>query len=258
MSTSSLELRYNSRDVVPMYSNSSSCLKPQLSAYIVKPLGGQVYLGLAGPKGKEPSAVALKLASGHMEVQRLKVEADIYQKELVSLQGTLVPKFYGIYTSEYDGVKRAVMILEHCGDGKVSEFIDFNEFNRLLMLAACKLHRAGVVHGSLDEPRHILEVGKTIRIIDFADVGRYHQCVGAVPRLESNHRVPMGCVQLEDLENRYGSLEMKGRHAHLISRSKNLRKTAAALPQFIVGSTKLDVLGANWGWKNFPGLRSNC
>uniref|UniRef100_A0A0W0G559 Protein kinase domain-containing protein n=1 Tax=Moniliophthora roreri TaxID=221103 RepID=A0A0W0G559_MONRR len=196
--TSTLELQFNAHDEPVIYYSSDyeNCINFHMRARVVRPLGGQVYLALPGLP--EPKHVAIKIVHGKSEAR-------------------IVPKFYGLYTASHYGVDAAVMILEYCGTG-TDPTLDFNEFNRLLMLAACKLHQVGIVHGALSDHRHILAVGRQIRIIDFANAGHSHQCFGALPTLDNNSSVSRGCDELERLEREYGSQEMKTTHANLLQR----------------------------------------
>uniref|UniRef100_A0A0W0F1P9 Protein kinase domain-containing protein n=1 Tax=Moniliophthora roreri TaxID=221103 RepID=A0A0W0F1P9_MONRR len=215
ISTLELQLDAHNKPVIYYSSDHENCINSQMVACVVKPLGRRVYLASAG--SREPRHVAVKIVHGKSEVRRLEHEADIYRKELKGLQGKIVPKFYGLYTASHYGVDAAVMILEYCGTG-TDPTLDFNEFNRLLMLAACKLHQVGIVHGALSDHRHILAVGRQIRIIDFANAGHSHQCFGALPTLDNNSSVSRGCDELERLEREYGSQEMKTTHANLLQR----------------------------------------
>lgn len=59
--------------------------------------------------------LAVKWARGAAAVGRLKCEAEFYQKELRSLQGTVVPLFFGLFCAKMDGVECACLLLEWCG-----------------------------------------------------------------------------------------------------------------------------------------------
>ncbi|KAI3622009.1 hypothetical protein WG66_015860 [Moniliophthora roreri] len=196
ISTLELQLDAHNKPVIYYSSDHENCINSQMVACVVKPLGRRVYLASAG--SREPKHVAIKIVHGKSKI---------------------VPKFYGLYTASHYGVDAAVMILEYCGTG-TDPTLDFNEFNRLLMLAVCQLHQVGIVHGAVDDHRCILIVGRQIRIIGFENAGRSHQCVGALPTLDNNSSVSRGCDELERLEREYGSQEMK-----------TTQQTVAGLPQ---------------------------
>ena len=87
--------------------------------------------------------------------------------------------------------------------------------SRRRILAACKLHDAGIVHGRLydREGRHFVTgMDGTVRIVDFA-LAKSHKCRGAIPKLltERPGEIPAGCEELEDLEANLWS-PRKSRH----------------------------------------------
>lgn len=58
--------------------------------------------------------VALKFAVGN-NILALKREGAFYEKELLGLQGTVVPRFYGFFHGTYEDEEIACMALEWCG-----------------------------------------------------------------------------------------------------------------------------------------------
>lgn len=77
------------------------------------------------------------------------------------------------------------------------------------MIASCKIHQAGLLHGDLMDGRHIIRMGlHGVRIIDFSSAIR-HTCTNGVPTLlgpscSSNGPGPTFCSELVNLEKTYG------------------------------------------------------
>lgn len=82
--------------------------------------------------------------------------------------------------------------------------------SRKAMIAACKLHYAGLVHGDLLSGRHIIGQGNEPRIIDFSKAIR-HTCQNGVPTnpYEHNPEKRRFCQELMELE-RHFSLVIDG------------------------------------------------
>ncbi|KAF9055917.1 hypothetical protein BJ165DRAFT_459281 [Panaeolus papilionaceus] len=164
-------------------------------------------LGLAGDKEKVP--VAIKLARGEAQQETLLQEYGFYTRDLKELQGTVVPKCYGFFRGRVHGVKLGCLVLEYCFEPQP----DLNqqaEFYRKAMIAACKLHYAGLVHGDLLSGRHIIGQGNEPRIIDFSKAIR-HTCQNGVPTnpYEHNPEKRRFCQELMELE-RHFSLVIDG------------------------------------------------
>ncbi|KAJ8084558.1 hypothetical protein AAF712_004304 [Marasmius tenuissimus] len=187
--------------------------EPPQHARVIRKLSGKVYQARIGLKGQETNrTVALKIARGQDQVRMLYHEAQVYQGELKPLQGTVVPKYHGSFMTRIDGTEVAVMVLEYCGNTPqqmAMKQIPTVEYTRKLMIAICKLHQAGVVHGSirLDQQHHILEVGHELRIVDFTNAGRFHTCVGGTPVLVRGGRHDQGCAELVMMEEEFGASE---------------------------------------------------
>ncbi|THU90639.1 hypothetical protein K435DRAFT_607960, partial [Dendrothele bispora CBS 962.96] len=110
--------------------------------------------------------IALKTATGSAAVAALERESLFYIEHLGSLQGEVVPKHYGFFKGTKDGVEFACMSLEYCTGSW-----DAVNFNGQIMLAACKLHSSGILHGDLvNSIRHIVPYRSNgVRIIDFSN-----------------------------------------------------------------------------------------
>lgn len=61
---------------------------------------------------RETRTVIAKLAFGVSQYQGILKEASFYKQELVPLQGTVVPKFYGFYEGEASGGIIGCLLLE--------------------------------------------------------------------------------------------------------------------------------------------------
>ncbi|KAI5118637.1 hypothetical protein M0805_000013 [Coniferiporia weirii] len=103
----------------------------------------------------------------HKDKQRataLAREASFYSNELLSLQGRIVPRFYGYYVSaeltsarHCSGKDRfSISVFEQCSGeafsgkaGGVSVDFDYDEYRRQYMVAACALHASGIRHKQL-------------------------------------------------------------------------------------------------------------
>lgn len=76
------------------------------------------------------------------------------------------------------------------------------------MIAVCKLHQAGVVHGNLMDGHHMLVLpGGTVRIVDFT-TAFLQQCEGEIPSLLSEGQEKIAkraCEELYDMERTYGA-----------------------------------------------------
>ncbi|KAJ7597381.1 hypothetical protein C8J56DRAFT_1041577 [Mycena floridula] len=154
--------------------------------------------------GSASSAVVLKIARGR-DIQRLTHEAEFYQNELRHLQGSVLPRFFGIYYKLGD-VDVACMMLERCvGEQNKG---DMAELGRQIMVATSKIHQAGVCHRALLDAHHIIPTRAGVRIVDFALAAR-HQCQNALPMLSNRVNTPahgyFGCEELLSMEQTYGA-----------------------------------------------------
>ncbi|KAJ7606874.1 hypothetical protein FB45DRAFT_1040819 [Roridomyces roridus] len=131
----------------------------------------------------------LKLARTPDDITSLMKEAQFYKHELLHLQGKYVPVFYGIFFGTL-----------------ASKFVDMHEENRQVMLAACALHKAGVIHNNLVLGDHFITVGRSIRIVDFSKAERRDGCRSGTPILYPGRgQDPYeSCPELMQLESAYG------------------------------------------------------
>ncbi|KAJ7248216.1 hypothetical protein B0H12DRAFT_1020110 [Mycena haematopus] len=149
----------------------------------------------------EPSnVVALKLAHGKEEVEEMEREAGFYENQLKDLQGTVVPKCYGFYTTKVRGTPLGCLLLEYCSGPPVDRN-RVQEVKWKSMQAAYALHKAGVLHGDLDDGHHFIPMGLDVRIVDFT-VAVAHHCVSGLSRRaegHDRHRI-CACPELGGLE----------------------------------------------------------
>ena len=74
-----------------------------------------------------------------------------------------------------------------------------------MMLAVCKIHDAGVIHGDLLDGHHFVKMGDGVRIIDFSAAVR-HRCMNGIPTLSDPQALlaHMQCKELVNMERIYG------------------------------------------------------
>ena len=85
--------------------------------HTTKRLRANLYEVLANADGELGQPLFMKIARGPMARGDLKHEAEIYAKELLPLQGIVVPQFYGFYEGNIQGIPFACMLLEDCKPG---------------------------------------------------------------------------------------------------------------------------------------------
>ncbi|KAJ6611475.1 hypothetical protein B0H10DRAFT_1809341 [Mycena sp. CBHHK59/15] len=171
-------------------------------ARMVERIKNGVYLLEIGPRGGEMSnKVILKLARGHDEIKVLETEAGFYEHHLTDLRGKYVPEFYGIYHGDVLRSPMACMLLEYCTGPK----LEFDERNRKVMVAACAVHSAGLLHGDLLDGHHFVTSGREIKIVDFSNAAP-HRCYSGTPTLLPGRGDDSanGCPELVALEATYG------------------------------------------------------
>ncbi|KAK0436634.1 uncharacterized protein EV420DRAFT_1590102 [Desarmillaria tabescens] len=154
-----------------------------------------------GPFGRQPTTpVVIKVARTETELSFLQWEGKVYNQHLKALQGTVVPKCYGLYVTNNGGRRMGCLVLEHCATTNISCKI---------MIAMSKIHQAGNVKPS----SHILTTPDGIRIVDFASAA-LHECPNATPSLVDTRdafaRQAGQCKELAVLEYTYGLAD--GRH----------------------------------------------
>ncbi|KAF9532666.1 hypothetical protein CPB83DRAFT_890850 [Crepidotus variabilis] len=152
-------------------------------ARVCEQLADNICTAYIGPVGETPShKVVLKIGQGKRADQRLAREYEMYSGPLVHLQGTIVPRCFGLFCGSANESgsgtiksKKQIscLVLEYIAPHR-ERTVDPEEFHRQLMLALCKIHKAGINHGNL-KTGHILQMGYSPRIIDFSLASR-HSC----------------------------------------------------------------------------------
>ncbi|PBK76906.1 hypothetical protein ARMSODRAFT_250054 [Armillaria solidipes] len=158
----------------------------------------RVFRASMGPYGGQPTTpVIVKMAFNDKEFSLLQWEEKVYNQSLSRLQGTVVPRCYGLYHGRNTGC----LVLEHCA---TANNIMHAEYCRKVMVAIIEIHKAGIIHGNVRS--HILSTHDGVRIIDFAKA-KVHECPNAKPRLMDPRCAPereAQCNELMILENGYG------------------------------------------------------
>ncbi|RPD82075.1 hypothetical protein L226DRAFT_607268 [Lentinus tigrinus ALCF2SS1-7] len=148
--------------------------------------------------------VALKWVVGAERVAGAKREAGLYDKELRPLQGSIVPRFYGCFTSIIGDVEVACIVLEWCAGPPIK---DTFELNRQRMIAGLALHKAGVMHNKVLDPMHYIALSDgTLRMVGFSSA-KTHQCAGTTilsRDVNGDQKPSKGCSELAALESRFG------------------------------------------------------
>ncbi|TDL28045.1 hypothetical protein BD410DRAFT_341327 [Rickenella mellea] len=125
--------------------------------------------------------VFVKWAYGPRQIVDLQYEASLYANELRPLQGDVVPRCYGFFVGTLPGSHAifSCLILEYCSGELPASPI---EFNRQIMVQACRLHQAGVIHGNLQDMHpdiptmnHVVPHRRGLRFVSFTRAKR-HLC----------------------------------------------------------------------------------
>jgi len=145
------------------------------------------------------TTVALKFAMREDLIDDLDKEAAVYAGALQHLQGTVIPRCYGLYTGSGEGGQPiACLVLEHCGEciQERFQYLPLSVRIRILERLA-DIHRCGLCHGDFAE-RNVLQRDGDIRIIDF-DQTNYHNCdcdMNFYPGGKSPDAEEFGCHEL--------------------------------------------------------------
>ncbi|KAK1230604.1 hypothetical protein PQX77_006299 [Marasmius sp. AFHP31] len=150
--------------------------------------------------------VILKIAIGAEKIELLRREAAVYENCLPHLQGSVVPRCYGLYRGRAGArgqptENMACMILEYCTVHETPS-MDRGEFAQRMKLAVWSLHQAGIIHGKLTDPRNVLDLGRKqgIRIVDFSAALR-HEC----PSAGTNRYLGGGCQEVAIVDRQLAS-----------------------------------------------------
>jgi hypothetical protein len=87
---------------------------PHRKVEVLRPLSPHVYLarlGICG--GVFTHTIAVKIAHNEKELENMATEAKFYD-ELEPLQGSVVPRVFGFFKGDIDGVKFGCLLMEYC------------------------------------------------------------------------------------------------------------------------------------------------
>ncbi|TFK78719.1 hypothetical protein K466DRAFT_606720, partial [Polyporus arcularius HHB13444] len=106
-------------------------------------------------------------------------EVQIYQTKLKALQSTVVPRVYGSYIGRVDGELAHVLLEECCGPSSGGACFRSEEFRKDILVAAFKLHAAGVTHNDIEYLSRTIALGPppapVARFVGF-DKAEAHDC----------------------------------------------------------------------------------
>ncbi|KAK0233535.1 hypothetical protein IW262DRAFT_1452063 [Armillaria fumosa] len=209
-SASIIEVIYDHNHVSRMWSwdavngFNSPDTSPQFTIRCCEALRPRVFRASMGPYGGQPTTpVIIKVARTEKEFSLLQWEEKVYNQCLKGLQGTVVPKCYGLFGTNDRGQKTGCLVLEYCA---TANDIRHDDYCRKVMVAMIKIHQAGIIHGDVRRSSHILSTPDRVRIIDFSNA-KIHACPNAQPRLMDPGYAPESetqCNELMFLENGYG------------------------------------------------------
>ncbi|PBL04278.1 hypothetical protein ARMGADRAFT_905691, partial [Armillaria gallica] len=141
----------------------------QFTARCGETLRRNIFRASMHPSGGQPTMVIIKMSHTEEEFSRLQQEAKVYDKNLRNLQGTVVPKCYGLFATNNRGTKTGCLVLEYCATAKI---LSLDEYRQNVRAAVNKIHQAGIIHGGVGCSSHILSTRDGVRIIDFANARR--------------------------------------------------------------------------------------
>ncbi|KAJ7646720.1 hypothetical protein FB45DRAFT_180453 [Roridomyces roridus] len=154
---------------------------------------------VTGPLGTMESILKLDFTGEHRDAM-LK-EATVYQKTKVgSLQGDVLPRFYGCFEAKVGSMVVTCLAMEYCGEPVEDLRHIAHPFRQNLLLAVRDFHKRGKTHGDLYEGNILDCHGHPVLIdLEFAED---HKCVikmkivtGAIrPTVEE-----YGCPELYEL-----------------------------------------------------------
>ncbi|CAL1694097.1 unnamed protein product [Somion occarium] len=126
-----------------------------------------------------PLTVAVKWARGDSGLERLRWEHLLYSNNLSNIQGLFVPKCYGLFASQSEGVTISCLVLDWCqkAPGADSIMMDLTEYNVKALAAVRYVHSCGVLLGNMRQSNFMLSANSEIHIISFSRA-EHHTCLG--------------------------------------------------------------------------------
>ncbi|KAK0491775.1 hypothetical protein EDD18DRAFT_1080470 [Armillaria luteobubalina] len=212
-SASTIEVIYDHKHVSRLWSwdavdgFNSSDTPPQFTIRCGEALRQRIFRALMGPYGGQPTTtVVVKVARNEKEFAYLQWEERVYNECLRGLQGTVVPKCYGLFGTSTRGRKTGCLVLEYCASANNIRHADYG---RKAMVAINKIHQAGIIHGDVRRSSHMLSTPDGVRVVDFSNA-KIHECPNAKPRLMDPRfgyapESETQCNELMIVENGYGT-----------------------------------------------------
>ncbi|KAJ7046901.1 hypothetical protein C8F04DRAFT_1062110 [Mycena alexandri] len=157
----------------------------------------------ASIEGTEDPVFALKFAMREDLVDDLEEEGRIYCDALQTLQGTAVPRCFGMFTGMgEEGQPIACLVLEYWGECLQQPFQVLSLDLKIQILERLgAIHREGLLHGDFAE-RNVLLFEGDVRIIDFDQTESGHDChckMDFTPGEKLPDMEEFGCDQLFEI-----------------------------------------------------------
>jgi len=181
-----------------------------LTAYFNNSITGRISDAKLVDQGSTERRIVIKSAVGVEQVEKLNHEYELYSRDLRHLQGSIIPKCYGIYTGRKSSEYWSVLLLEYC-DGAALRVTSDNR--HLAFQAMQNLHAAGISHEKITRSNHLLLHSGGLRIISFSRAKR-HKCSSS-PGLF--------CEELIESEREFGALQDRENITELL---KNITMSA--------------------------------
>ncbi|KAJ7632723.1 hypothetical protein FB45DRAFT_913289 [Roridomyces roridus] len=135
-----------------------------------------VFRGFGSLQGSE-TVLALKFAMREDLIDALKEESRVYSGALHSLQGSVIPRCFGLYVGVGEEDQQiGCLVLEHFGECIQQPFSFLPlDLKIRIMDSIASIHRQGLLHGDFAE-RNVLVQDGDVRIIDFDQTEWGHDC----------------------------------------------------------------------------------
>ncbi|RDB17268.1 hypothetical protein Hypma_001952 [Hypsizygus marmoreus] len=139
------------------------------------------------PEAENAIDVILKFSRWGEHVDDLIHEADVYENKAVSLQGNIIPRYYGAFQAQLGDKPLTCLVIEYSGHPLSRYFAGCEKrFFWELMRKLNTLHRHGLKHGDFSE-RNVVNKDGIPFIIDLESV-EPHKC-------ERQVLIKMGCAR---------------------------------------------------------------
>ncbi|KII90557.1 hypothetical protein PLICRDRAFT_39132 [Plicaturopsis crispa FD-325 SS-3] len=139
-----------------------------------------IYRAVASTQGADNDTEAVLKTVRHRDetdadAASLIREYQWYQNQLRSLQGTVIPRCYGVFRGEYHGLWITSLVLQYCGQPRESPFnLTEKAYNVQTIDNLLEIHDCGVCHRDFSE-RHILDNDGQPFVVDFRHA-ELHDC----------------------------------------------------------------------------------